>query len=164
MGQDKFAETLQVSGFKGLVKSGSHTLYCNVLINLKLAHPPSPGHTPSIWPSPLPGEGVIWRTATYWGWGIWPQYQRGGEFYSSPRFYVSCHIAHKKSPVNSDKRHGLETATRGLRNGDKRQCCWEFPTAKLIRDEPTANSVFSPDSDTHSAREETFPSVVLLFA
>ena len=36
------------------------------------------GHTPGIWPSPSPGEGGIWRTATYLGWGIWPPHQRVG--------------------------------------------------------------------------------------
>ena len=54
------------------------------------------GHTPGIWPTLLSREGGIWRTAMYLGWGIWPQHQRGGEFDSLPRFYVSFRIAHKR--------------------------------------------------------------------
>ena len=64
-------------------------------------------------PPPLAREGGIWRTATYLGWGIWPQHQRGGEFDSLPQFYVSCCIAHKNSaclPSNA------KAATRSFRN------------------------------------------------
>ena len=63
--------------------------------------PPPPPPPPPAYPRhmtlSLPREGGIWRTATYLGWGIWPQHQRGGELDSLPRFYVSCRIAHKNS-------------------------------------------------------------------
>ena len=59
--------------------------------------PPIPRHTPGIWPCPLPGEGEIWQTTTYLGWGIQPQHQRGGEFDLLPWFHVLWHIVQKSS-------------------------------------------------------------------
>ena len=44
--------------------------------NSHIPPPPPPGHLALS----LAQGGGIWRTAMYLGWGIWPQYQRGGEF------------------------------------------------------------------------------------
>ena len=59
------------------------------------------------------------------GQRLWLVNEASNFVFVSKYFDVPSSITRALKGVNSDKRHGLETATRGLRNGDKQMMpCW----------------------------------------